>query len=347
MRIFFGSRHFKIRDLYPHELRLLNNTDLNIEIRQKYFHIYWIPLFGLGKIWLIRKDDQLYELPIQYIQEIKRQNIKVRSPWYTYAGPLLICLGFFLYTINQKVKENRYDDQQQKSFIENAQLLNHQIDKAGVTEFFTIEDPSESSSQSIDYLKVEKVYKDKIKFSLIPGFFLESSQLELEECYNQNKNNLDTITISKAELKNAINTNYELSNSHKFKGITLLNSNKPYALTKIEQKFEPRLDITKTYNDYKIIQIELTNKSSAFKIVSIKNITNKIPWSTKLPFEVAAGTDSKPSSFLLESADDPKFSFYGNKKYAAEIKIIDSNAIEHTFFLSGEGSANSISKSKS
>lgn len=347
MRIFFGSRNFKIRDLYPHELRLLNTNDLDIEIRQKYFHIYWIPLFGLGKIWLIRKEDQLYELPTQYLQEIRRQNIKVRSPWYTYAGPLLACLGFLIYTLNEKVKDYRYNEQQEISFTENIHNLNLRIDNARVNEFFTIEDPSETLSQSVNYLKVEKIYKDKIKFTVVPGFFLESSKLELEECYNQNKDNLDTITIAKAELKKAINTDYELSKNYKFEGVTLLNSNKPYALIKIEQKFEPKLDITQTYIDYKTIQIELTNRSNAFKIVSIKNITNKIPWSTKLPLEVAAGGASKPTVFLLESADDPKFSFYGNKKYSAEMKIVDANNIEYTYFISGEGSANSISQTKS
>lgn len=345
MSIVFGHRNFKIRDIYPHELGLTTDTtNFNIEIRQKYFHIYWIPFFGLGKIWAIRKNGELYELPVQYIQEIKRRKIKVRSPWYTYTWPILICLGFLIYGVNERIKENRWREQDMKSFTENIQTLNYDIDHAKVNEIFTLDNTTEVSSESAMYLKVEKIYADKILFTLIPGFFLDSSQLELEECYNQNKTNLDTISIKKAELKKAINNDFEVSRTGNFKGVTLLNSNNSYAIAKIEQKFEPKINITKTYIDYKVIQIELTNSSTAFRILSIKNISNAIPWNTKLPCEVNAGTKSKPTVFLLENTENEKFSFYGNNSYITEIKILDSNNIEYTYRIDGNGSSNSITK---
>lgn len=345
MRIIFGHRNFKIREIHPQELGLIDNTDFNIEIRQKYFHLYWIPFFGLGKIWGIRKNGELYELPIEYIQEIKRRNIKVRSPWYTYLLPILICLGFLIYFGVERLKENRSREQDRKYFTENIQTLNHDIDNPKVNEIFTLSNTTEISSESMMYLKVEKNYAGKILFTLIPGFFLDSSQLELEECYTQNKTELDTISIAKTELKKAVNNDFEVSRTGNFKGITLLNSNNSYAIAKIEQKFEPKIDIAKTYIDYKVIQIELTNSSGAFTILSIKNISNSIPWNIKLPLEISAGTKSKPTVFILENTENEKFSFYGNKAYQTEIKIRDSNNIEYTYFINGNGSSNSIVKS--
>jgi hypothetical protein len=205
MRIVFGHRNFKIREIHPQELGLIDNTDFNIEIRQKYFHLYWIPFFGLGKIWAIRKNGELYELPIEYIHEIKRRNIKVRSPWYTYTLPILICMGFLIYAVNERIEKNRWREDDMKYFTEKIQTLNHDIDNPKVNEFFTLNNTTEISSESAMYLKVEKIYANKILFTLIPGFFLNSSQLELEECYNQNKANLDTISISKTALKSAVN----------------------------------------------------------------------------------------------------------------------------------------------
>ncbi|WP_431242614.1 hypothetical protein ACQ9BO_22885 [Flavobacterium sp. P21] len=117
-----------------------------------------------------------------------------------------------------------------------------------------------------------------------------------------------------------------------------------YAITSIEKKFEPKINITQTYIDYKIIQIELTNSSSAFKILSIKNISNSILWNAKLPMEISAGTASKPTKFILENTENSKFSFYGNNRYSAEIKILDSNNIEYTYLISGTGTMNSIEK---
>jgi hypothetical protein len=344
MRIVFGVRNFKIKDIYPHEIGLSNNSGYNIEIRQKYFHIYWIPFFGTGKIWGIRKNGELYELPHEYISEIKRRNIKVRSPWYTYSIPLLICFGFLAYFLNEQIKESNYEKQNVENFSQNVVKLSTEIDHPTATQFYTLQDTQEDTSDAKMYLKIEKVYPDKIMFSVIPGFFLNSSQLELEECYNDNKGNLETITISKVLLKKALNLDYEASKNYSFKGQNLLDSKKMYAITAIEKKFEPKIDITQTYIDYKIIQIELTNRSSAFKILSIKNISNSIPWNTKFPMEVSSGTESKPTKFILENAENGKFSFYGNNKYSAEIKILDSNNIEYTYLISGTGSSNSIEK---
>ncbi len=102
MRIVFGWNNFKIKDFDPYELSLTNNvkTDFKIEVRQSYFHLVWIPFFGLGKKWVIRKDGKLYELPAVYINIIKQNNIKVKSPWYTFSGLILILvcmLGYFCY----------------------------------------------------------------------------------------------------------------------------------------------------------------------------------------------------------------------------------------------------------
>jgi hypothetical protein len=344
MRIVFGHRNFKIREIHPQELGLIDNTDFSIEIRQKYFHLYWIPFFGLGKIWAIRRNGELYELPVEYIHEIKRRNIKVRSPWYTYTLPIMICLGFIIYTGNERIKQNNWHKQDMNFFTEKVQTLHHEIDSPKVNEFFFLNNTANSNSESAMYLKVEKNYTDKILFTLIPGFFLDSSQMELEDCYNQNKANLDTISIPKATLKKAVNNDYELSATGTFKGVTLLNSNNSYALEKIEKSFEPKIDIAKTYIDYKVIQIALANTGSAFTILSLKNITNSIPWNTKLPLEISAGTKNKPTIFILENTENENFSLYANNSYKTEIKIRDSNNIEYTLLINGNGSSNSIVK---
>lgn len=343
MRIVFGQRNFKIKELNSHELGFTNETHNNfdIEIRQSYFHIYWIPFFGTGKIWAIRKDGQLYELPAHYIYEIKKKQ-KIRSPWYTYTLPILIGVGFLIYLLVEQVKESNYQKQDIKYFTEKVQLLDNYVDNPAVNEIFTLQDTKEDTSESKMYLKVEKVYADRILFTLIPGFFLNSTQLELEECYNDNKANLDTITISKAALKKAVNKDYDASKTYNYKGEDLLKSNKLYVLASVEKKFQPKINIAQTYIDYKVIQIELTNSSTAFKIIAIKNVTNSIPWNTKFPLEVAAGTESKPTKFILENSESPNFSFYNNKDYSVQVTILDSNNIEHSFLIKGSGSSNFI-----
>ncbi|MFB9076836.1 hypothetical protein ACFFLS_23520 [Flavobacterium procerum] len=341
--IIYGHNHFKIKEIHPSELGLIDD-DYHIEIRQKYFHIYWIPFFGLGKIWTIRRNGELYDLPEVYVQEIKKNNIKIRSPWYTYSLPLILLVGFLIFTGVEKFKDHQHEKLDMQYFTRDVQALYEEIEHVKSNEFITLENTEKTDSESTMYLKVEKVYADKILFTLIPGFFLEGSKTDLEECYNANKANLDTITISKKDLKSAVNNDYEAYRNYKYKGQTILNSNNPYRLSKIEKKFEPKIDVGQTFIDYKTIKIMLTNSSVGFKIVSIKNITNSIPWNTKLPLEVKAGTHSNPSFFMLENTEDEKFSFYGNQKYSAELKIVDDNGIEYSYFLNGEGNTNTITK---
>jgi len=346
MRIVFGQRNFKIKHLDPHEIGLTTERNLNysIEIRQNYFHVYWIPFFGTGKIWGIRRDGNLYEIPPEFLYEIKRKQIKVRSPWYTYSWPILICFGFFAYYLNEQIKDYNYKQHDMQYFAESVVGFDQKIDKPGLNDVFILGNAAESSSESTMYLKVEKVYPDKITFSLIPGFFLESSQLQLEECYTDNKGNLESVTIPKSLLKKAFARDYEVSQAGNFTGQDLLKSGKLYALTSIEKKFLPNVEIARTFIDYEVIQIELTNTSNAFKIVSIKNVSNKIPWNIKLPLEVPAGTEANPTKFVLSNDKTEKFSFYGNQDYRFDIKILDSYNIEYTYQIYGTGSSNSIVK---
>ncbi|WP_289662345.1 hypothetical protein [Flavobacterium panacagri] len=343
--IVFGHRNFKIKEIHPNELGLIDDTDYMIEIRQKYVHIYFIPFFGIGKIWGIRKHGELYELPMPFIHEIKRREIKVRSPWYTYTLPILLLFASIIYFGGEALKEHDHEKRSKIYFTETVQGMYYKIDNAKSNEIYTLNNVEKDDSESKMYLKVEKVYPEKIVFTLIPGFFLNSTNTGIEECYNDHKANLDIIAISKTELKKAVNDDYELSKTYAYKGQKLLNSNISYALTEIEKKFDPKISIADTSIDYKTIKIQLQNNSGAFKIVSFKNITNSIPWSNKLPIEVSAGTSSNPTFFILENTENDKFSFYGNQDYSTELKIIDSNNIEYTYLLRGRGASNFITLS--
>jgi hypothetical protein len=97
--IIFGWNHFLIRQWLPHELGLTHpdeQADYHVEVRQKYFHVFWIPFFPIGKMWGIRNyaDDQLYDIRHDAMAHIEEQNVEPRAPWYSYSG--LIILGLLL-----------------------------------------------------------------------------------------------------------------------------------------------------------------------------------------------------------------------------------------------------------
>ena len=68
MRIVFGHNNFLIKSYTPAELGIPPSDKLNgivFEVRQHYFHLFWIPFFGIGKIYVIRRtgDSGMYQMP--------------------------------------------------------------------------------------------------------------------------------------------------------------------------------------------------------------------------------------------------------------------------------------------
>lgn len=337
MKIFFGYRHFKIKDIHPTELGLIDDHDYHIEIRQKYFHIYLIPFFGLGKTWAIRRNGELYELPQEYIQEIKRRKIKVRSPWYTYTLPILAVVGLLVFVSVERIKDYQFNKQQRIHFVENIPKLDAKIENARINEFYVINEVDEIRAGFQMNLKVEKVYVDKILFIIIPEFLVDSSGLQLEDYYLHNKTHLDTISILKSDLKKSFERDYDQSKTYTFKGKNLLKSGKLYSLYKIDEGFQPNLKSSILFKDYTEIQIQVENTGSEFTILSIKNRENNVPWDIKLPLKIESGNKNKPSVFILGSKKQKDFSFYDHDFYKADIEVVDLFGIKHLYKISGDG----------
>jgi hypothetical protein len=100
MRIVFGQNNFLIQCFNPYELGLTKDSksDYTIEVRQNYVHFFWIPFFGTGKSWMVRKASGLYEMPNDFKEIIAAKNVRVSSPWYTFSGIimlLLVCIGYY------------------------------------------------------------------------------------------------------------------------------------------------------------------------------------------------------------------------------------------------------------
>ncbi len=122
--IVYGQNHFKIKSFTPQELRLPKEeglNDIDIQVRQRYAHLFWIPFFPIGKLYCFKRlgDDNLYELPedikrsIQYTYE---QDIK--TPWYSYSLIILaLSIGLWYYTEN-KFDEAKYEN---RFYLEQAE----------------------------------------------------------------------------------------------------------------------------------------------------------------------------------------------------------------------------------
>ena len=77
-----------------------------VEVRQKCFHLFGIPFFSLGKMYVFRKDGKLYNLTPE-LEAVLREKTVHKTPWYTYIGFIIVLLGFLLYNANDKYEVYR------------------------------------------------------------------------------------------------------------------------------------------------------------------------------------------------------------------------------------------------
>jgi hypothetical protein len=289
--IVYGWNHFKIKSFKPHELGIgkENETDLTIERRQKYFHLFWIPFFGIGKMWAIRKNDKLLQMPEGTEDHLSSLNLRLRTPWYTYAGPLLILAGILIYSISESV-----DDYKSKVYAENqfeAKMLsfNNFIDHPSKVDFYHFEEINDYSNNV--FMKVADFNDKAIKFQLSQGEIehYASTPGEISPGFSKTPDSTDFIWINKSDLKKYISTRYS---DQQFEGWAFPKKKKS-SHYKLDDIFHFEGEDAKGLVDYGIgyvyqneISMGFTNKGLPISLVSIKNLSGDIQWTSELPMAI-------------------------------------------------------------
>jgi hypothetical protein len=99
--IVYGWNSFKVYSAPVHQFDFGQDfaPGIEVEIRQKYFHLFWIPFFSIGQVWALKQQGQLYEMSYDVKQALVQRGIEPKTPWYTFAGLMLmgvVLIGFAL-----------------------------------------------------------------------------------------------------------------------------------------------------------------------------------------------------------------------------------------------------------
>jgi hypothetical protein len=210
MRIVFGWNHFKLRSYSLPDLGIPDtDRNLSIELRQRYFHLFWIPFFAIGQTWAVRKNGKLYELPAALKSTIRQTQRPARTPWYTFAGPLLILAGCCVYSFNEKVDAIRYAARTKNNYEIKAAALTGQLAKTDSNDYFWLQEKGASGSSVL--LKVNEVKGDDITFSMLSTGLsdYELSPMKMQYLFTMKGDGVEKVTISKQKMLSAIPAKYE------------------------------------------------------------------------------------------------------------------------------------------
>jgi hypothetical protein len=228
MMIVWGHNSFRLKKVAPFEVGLLDTSfnNMHFELRQRYGHLFWIPIFPIGQKWVVRKaDNKMYEITPELSAHLIMAYPHKVSIW-AFTGPLLVLAGMFLFSISEKLSPRRYATHLEESYETNAKQLGERVNQLRPNDYLlvSVKEPGKIHYTANKYpLKVLRVNGENIVLGNLAWSFSGAKSVDFDKDIARiemdNAGVADTFTISKQQLKKAICANR--SKENEFAGIAI------------------------------------------------------------------------------------------------------------------------------
>lgn len=214
---------------------------------------------------------------------IKEKKTGASGGWYflifpvTIVAALLTAFGIYKYEAMQSEKRAQAEAQQEK------EVLDSKLNNLSTNDIINLE-PLEYSYSDI-YLKTEEIKPDGIVFTILDAkkdyshvkinganFSEYNTPNFLEKIYAMEKESAKKITLSRSQLKKAIelNSKYHYSNENT-EGSLSIGDGQNYSIKSIESYFMPRLVINGEYSVDKTANVSLANQGWKAELIHVSN----------------------------------------------------------------------------
>jgi len=283
--IVYGWNSYRLKTVTPEEIGIYNSqNDISFEYRQKYFHLFWIPCFPLGKIWSVRQGGQLYHPAPELMETLRSIRAGGKREIWAWSIPLLIVASVLLYNISSSLEEQAFAKRTQA----NMGILNEFFkDKNKTTPLdkkLTVINALVDSVLDKDEYKAEPV--DTSESSLYSLYFTaQLTQLDSLKGYTEENTILiikfhdksDRPSILSDDYKTALNggswSGYQTDTGVVFSELRKLNNYKYILVLKEYNRLSPVI-LDKAFNtgysfiNASIIEIETGNVKKSFKMMT-------------------------------------------------------------------------------
>jgi hypothetical protein len=229
--IVYGWNSFKIDECKPSKIGMSAEYDqqFTIERRQKYFHLFWIPFFGIGKIWAIKKhgDDKLYEPTSDLRNLLEALPIEHKTPWYTFSLFFLLLSGGIVFYLYSLVDDYSRHKSYEASLVERRDQQTNSIKDPEAGTFFRMDAEGKEA-----FLKVLTAQGNTLTCLYSTKKSKEYSEHEVLEAFiaDSTTKSFDTVSIPKGEMLKTINE----KDTYGFKGNEIIKGAGKFVLKEIK-----------------------------------------------------------------------------------------------------------------
>jgi hypothetical protein len=196
--IVYGHNSFLLHSCKPSEIGLPADVDqqYRVERRQRYAHLFWIPAFGIGKVWCLRdlKTNDLYHPNATILQFLNSLPLQNKTPWYTFALPLLALAIAILAPIYMKIEDYASQKRYEAYQAEQKESMKQAILSPKPNQYFELKDNDYKAS----FIKVVGSDANTLKCLIVSGDY--NNESEFLQAFARNKGVLDTVVIEKNTL---------------------------------------------------------------------------------------------------------------------------------------------------
>lgn len=171
MLIRFGTNGFTVSKHTPEEIGMQQDTSkpFTVEVRASYFHILYLPFFATGKeCVLLFPDGNRYHVPDAYKAAAVSLASKGKTPWYSFAGLILIPLLFIgsnlISNLNFRSNQEHIASETQAKNDEAYKTAVSQIEKPLNGDFYTVK-VKEGDVEKVLLLRIDSSDAEKIYLS--------------------------------------------------------------------------------------------------------------------------------------------------------------------------------------
>lgn len=280
--IVYGWYSFKLKTIQQYDVQLdLAWNGGHIEVRQKVFHLFWIPFFPIGKMWLFNGPGGQHYLHDGIIYQIRQQGLRVRTPWYSFALLILIGLGLGAAAINGIYEQQQYKKYREESFRKNTENWKARLAALAPGQILSME--GDYAEGRYDYRYARVIAATPVELRVVTpssgGSEKMYAQTEIVERLYDSLRGLDTFVIQRSKLSEALPAGPDEEYRYKLAS-PFGDSNRKYRLDKIYYSQGPDLEVSSTYclDNGKRISVYFSNHGLPGRILKIRNVKSNYQW---------------------------------------------------------------------